>query len=158
MAKAEYNSESETEIIIDTKPNEPNEPNEPDEICIPTRKTKTTTKEPRTEKQIEATNKMREKLNARRETNLKIKEQVKIEHDELKIIVKEKIKKNNVKEKVIKSLKKIIDSDSDTEDNLQEQDYPDPSPPPRKQIKKPTQIKPQQQYVSNTYPYSVKFF
>jgi len=80
MAKAEYNSESDTDIIIDTKPNEPNEPNEPDEICIPTRKTKT--KKPRTEKQIEATNKMREKLNARRETNMKIKEQVKIEQKE----------------------------------------------------------------------------
>jgi len=45
-------------------------------------------KKPRTQKQIENTNKMREALKLKREQELKIKEQVRLEHEELKNKIK----------------------------------------------------------------------
>jgi hypothetical protein len=77
-------------------------------------------KKPRSDKQIENTLKMREMLKLKRENEFKIKEQVRLEHDELKQKIKDKIKKNNVNDKVMKKIKKIVESSSDEEEEEEE--------------------------------------
>ena len=70
-------------------------------------------KKERTQNQINATNKMREALKARREANLKIKETVKLEHEELNKKIKKKLHKTRINEEVQKKLKEIVESESD---------------------------------------------
>ena len=81
-------------------------------------------KKERTQNQINATNKMREALKARREANLKIKETVKLEHEELNKKIKKKLHKTRINEEVQKKLKEIIESESDeseeTESSVEE--------------------------------------
>ena len=70
-------------------------------------------KKERTQNQINATNKMREALKARREANLKIKETVTLEHEELNKKIKKKLHKTRINEEVQKKLKEIVESESD---------------------------------------------
>ena len=77
-------------------------------------------KKERTQKQIDNTNKMREALKLKREQELIIKEKVRLEHEELKNKIKSKIKKNNVNEKVMKKIKKIVESSSSEEEEQSE--------------------------------------
>jgi len=66
-------------------------------------------KKPRTQKQIDATNNMRLKLNEKRDN-------VKQEKDEFKKQVKSKIKKDKIQKKVISKLREIIDEDESEEE------------------------------------------
>jgi len=79
-------------------------------------------KKVRTQNQIDATNKMREALKARRDANLKIKETVKLEHEELNKKIKKKLHKNRINEEVQKKLKEIVQSESEGEQESDESD------------------------------------
>ena len=70
-------------------------------------------KKERSQNQIDATNKMREALRLRRESNLKIKETAKLEHEELNKKIKKKLHKNKINEEVQKKLKEIVQSSSE---------------------------------------------
>lgn len=75
-------------------------------------------KKPRTQKQIEATNKMREALKARTENNKKLKEDLEAKMDDTlnhKLIKKEINKKVNMKLKQIVDTTNDVASDSDEE-------------------------------------------
>ena len=77
-------------------------------------------KKERSQNQIDATNKMREALRLRRESNLKIKETAKLEHEELNKKIKKKLHKNKINEEVQKKLKEIVQSSSEEESDEEE--------------------------------------
>lgn len=72
-------------------------------------------KKPRSQKQIDTTNKMREALKQRREHDLRIKEQVRLEQEEMNKKIKKQIHKSKVKDEVKKQLKKIADYESESD-------------------------------------------
>ena len=137
MPRIQYESESDEEDIIIVKglknkvkqqpiPEPKQEPKqEPEIIEIPEnqpikeKKISKKTQKDRSIKQLETTRLMRESLKERREADLRIKEQVRLEHEENKN--KLKIKKDKADKKVIKRYKKIIESSSDEEESEDEE-------------------------------------
>lgn len=98
-------SESENE----EKPNEPiNEP-----IVEPPKVTKP--KKPRSQAQIEVTNRMREQLKLKRQEDTKLREIARLEHEELKKKIKKKLFSTRVKEQVDKKIKEIAEDNTDSE-------------------------------------------
>ena len=69
-------------------------------------------KKPRSDKQKEVTEKMRQQLLLKRQEDLKIKEKVRLEHEELKKKIKKKLFKERVKDEVSKKIKEIAVSES----------------------------------------------
>ena len=79
-------------------------------------------KKPRTEAQIEATNRMRVSLMEKRENDTKIKALAQLEHEEMKKKIKKLSFSSKVKQEVNKKIKEIAsesyDSDSSSEDEI----------------------------------------
>jgi hypothetical protein len=93
-------------------------------------------KKPRTQKQIEATNKMREALKARTENNKKLKEDLEAKMDDT---LNHKLIKKEINKKVNMKLKQIVDT---TNDDVSDSDEEIIIIPKRKVVKpKATQVK-----------------
>jgi hypothetical protein len=116
MPKLEYKSDSDddkTEVVETTDGIKPSRfarvmPNgasslESKQLEIPAKK-------PRTQKQIEATNKMREALKARTENNKKLKEDLEAKMDDT---LNHKLIKKEINKKVNMKLKQIVDTTND---------------------------------------------
>ena len=108
-------------------------------------------KRQQSEAQKQNTIKMREALKVKRDSDLRIKEQVKLENEMLKQQIKKKTMKQKVDEKVSAKLKQIAESSSDDSENDEEEKIIVQKVkskvviPKVKQIVKPvTQVTPQQ--------------
>jgi len=120
MPKLQYNSDddliksvSDNEIEL-TKPvkREKKVKEVYDDIAPPVvKEVKKAEKKPRSDAQIEATNRMREQLKVRRENDIKLKTQAKLEYEERQRELKKKIQKLTLKDKVEKTIKKIVETD-----------------------------------------------
>ena len=98
-----------TESENEEKPNEPiNEP-----IVEPPKATKP--KKPRSQAQIDTTNRMREQLKLKRQEDTKLREIARLEHEELKKKIKKKLFSTRVKDQVEKKIKEIADDNTDSE-------------------------------------------
>ena len=86
-------------------------------------------KKPRSQAQIDTTNRMREMLKKKREQDVILREQARLEHEEFKKKVKKKLFSERVKDKVKEKIKEITEyeTDSDVSDEA-----PKPSPIVRK--------------------------
>jgi len=118
MPKLEYDSNNEDKVQETIEP----------EIVKPIKKKKNDEdkeqvkeRKPRSAKQIEVTNKMRDALKHRQLENQRIKELAKLEHEELKTKIKKKLHKNKVKEEVEKKIKEIVESSSEDESESTEE-------------------------------------
>ena len=108
-------SESETEVVTPI----------PEPVAIVNKPTEKPKKQ-RSQAQIDATNRMREQLKLKREADTKIKETVKLEHDELKKKIKKKLFSTRVKEQVEQKIKEIAvlsESESESESDESEIEY-----------------------------------
>jgi hypothetical protein len=144
MPKLEYKSESDddkTEVVESKEPEttdgiKPSRfarvmPNGASSLEIPAKK-------PRTQKQIDATNKMREALKARTENNKKLKEDLEAKMDDT---LNHKLIKKEINKKVNMKLKQIVNT---TNDEISDSDEEVIIIPKKKAVKpKPPQAKPE---------------
>jgi hypothetical protein len=98
MPKLEYESEPEEKQIETPLPNDDGNGDKPKD------------KKPRSQKQIDATNKMREALKARTENNKKLKEDLEAKMDDT---LNHKLIKKEINKKVNMKLKQIVDNTND---------------------------------------------
>lgn len=118
MPKLEYESEPEEKQIETPLPNNDDNGDNPKD------------KKPRSQKQIDATIKMREALKARTENNKKLKEDLEAKMDDT---LNHKLIKKEINKKVNMKLKQIVDTHNDTSDSDEEVIII-----PKKKIVKPT--------------------
>lgn len=119
MPKLQYNSGNESEdekneqVIepITINPTDKRSFNEP--VIKPKRQ--------QSEAQKQNTMKMRDALKTKRENDLRIKEQVRLENEMMKQQIKKKTMKEKVNEKVMTKLKQIAESETDSESDEEEQ-------------------------------------
>jgi hypothetical protein len=72
-------------------------------------------KKPRSQAQIDVTNRMRENLKLKRQEDTKLREIARLEHEELKKKIKKKLFSTRVKEQVDRKIKEIADDNTDSE-------------------------------------------
>jgi hypothetical protein len=114
-------------------------------------------KKPRTQAQIDTTNKMREALKAKRSEDVVLRAKAKLEHEELKKHIKKKLFSERVKDKVQKKIKEITEAtyESDSESSSSEE-YVKPIKT-KKELPAPS--KPKQNYpVTTARPRTISFF
>ena len=153
-SKMEYNSSDESvieEVIVAREPELTTEPQVVNPLVITTKE-----KKPRTQKQIDATLRMRDNLKAKQLETIKIKEQTKLEHDTLMDAVKEKLIKSKEKKKVNKrvdeqieielekKLKEFVDNDSSSDEESEEEEIVKPKARPKTRVRQSTAPQPQQ--------------
>ena len=72
-------------------------------------------KKPRSQAQIDVTNRMRENLKLKRQEDTKLREIARLEHEELKKKIKKKLFSTRVKEQVDRKIKEIAEDNTDSE-------------------------------------------
>ena len=115
MPKLQYNSDDEvvksnsdneiSEIIQEVKQQKKEKKVYKEVVKEPPKEVVVKEKKPRSERQIEVTNRMREQLKMRRENDIKIKQQAKLEYEQQQKDLKKKIKKLTLKGEVEKKIK-----------------------------------------------------
>jgi hypothetical protein len=113
MPKLQYNSDDDVvKSVSDNEIEPPQKPPKPskkvnDVVNEPVKEVKEIKKEkkPRSEAQIEATNRMREQLKIRRENDMKLKEQARLEYEEKQKKIRQKLSKLTLKGKVEQKIK-----------------------------------------------------
>ena len=72
-------------------------------------------KKPRSQAQIDVTNRMRENLKLKRQEDTKLREIARLEHEELKKKIKKKLFSTRVKDQVDRKIKEIAEDNTDSE-------------------------------------------
>jgi hypothetical protein len=75
-------------------------------------------KKPRSQAQIDVTNRMRENLKLKRQEDTKLREIARLEHEELKKKIKKKLFSTRVKDQVDRKIKEIAEDNTDSERNI----------------------------------------
>ena len=113
-------------------------------------------KKPRTQAQIDTTNKMREALKAKRSEDVVLRAKAKLEHEELKRHIKKKLFSERVKDKVQKKINEITDVVYESDSSESSEEIIKPTKPTRQL---PTPVKPKQNYpVTLNRPRTISFF
>ena len=119
MPKLQYNSGNESEDEKNEQVIEPITINPTDKRSFNEQVIKP--KRQQSEAQKQNTMKMRDALKTKRENDLRIKEQVRLENEMMKQQIKKKTMKEKVNEKVMTKLKQIAESETDSESDEEEQ-------------------------------------
>jgi hypothetical protein len=113
-------------------------------------------KKPRTQAQIDTTNKMREALKMKRSEDVVLRAKAKLEHEELKKHIKKKLFSERVKDKVQKKINEITETNYDSESSESSEEYVKPMKA-KKQL--PGSSKPKQSYpVTVNRPRTISFY
>lgn len=146
----------EPDVIPPTEPTATSVPPPPPIETKPVEPKPVKPKKPRTQAQIDTTNKMREALKAKRSEDVVLRAKAKLEHEELKKHIKKKLFSERVKNKVQKKIDEITDTNYLTDSSDSSEEYVKPVKS-KKQLPAPS--KPKQNYpVTVNRPRTISFF